>query len=203
MNNWVPPWIARLLLMVPCMAFCIEKRTSNFWVFFICGLIWSWMMWQDTTVRHRWPLLTSPSNMILRAGLILCIPASALCFIAGGGFVNMLWQCFLVAIMGTGFFETIQRRLDHDYGWWANLPWLWNVDPHEARIKWEYVCPKCNAFNPEPKCICWRCNYGADGDSSAYYERYGLTKPDPNLDPNAPDLDPNRGPYGPIDPTRP
>jgi len=40
---------------------------------------------------------------------------------------------------------------------------------------WIYRCPVCGARCPESWGVCWNpdCNYGADGDATAYYERYG------------------------------
>lgn len=38
---------------------------------------------------------------------------------------------------------------------------------------WKYRCPVCGARCPESWGTCWNCNYGADGDASAYYQRYG------------------------------
>lgn len=40
---------------------------------------------------------------------------------------------------------------------------------------WKFRCPVCGARCPESWGVCWNpdCNYGADGDATAYYERYG------------------------------
>ena len=38
---------------------------------------------------------------------------------------------------------------------------------------WRFQCPKCGVrlqYNPD---ICWNCKYGADNDSTAYYEHTG------------------------------
>lgn len=45
---------------------------------------------------------------------------------------------------------------------------------------WTFICPNCGARQPSRVCVCWNpdCRYGADGDSTAYYERWGhLGKP--------------------------
>lgn len=42
---------------------------------------------------------------------------------------------------------------------------------------WRFQCPKCGVrlqFNPD---VCWNCSYGADGDSTACYERLGIKPP--------------------------
>ena len=38
---------------------------------------------------------------------------------------------------------------------------------------WRYQCPACGARVQHQVDVCWNCNYGADGDSTAYYQRYG------------------------------
>ena len=42
---------------------------------------------------------------------------------------------------------------------------------------WRFQCPTCGARVKKQMDVCWRCSYGADGDSTAYYERWGA-KPD-------------------------
>lgn len=38
---------------------------------------------------------------------------------------------------------------------------------------WQHQCPVCGARQPFEFGVCWLCGYGADGDSTAYYERWG------------------------------
>ena len=38
---------------------------------------------------------------------------------------------------------------------------------------WLFQCPNCGARVAEQICICWNCNYGADGDSTVYYQKFG------------------------------
>jgi hypothetical protein len=77
---------------------------------------------------------------------------------------------------------------------WDTLPSIWNPDSDLVRAggfpeptymgfvppgEWRFQCPRCHVrlqFNPD---VCWNCNYGADGDSSAYYEAYGHIDPPP------------------------
>ncbi len=42
---------------------------------------------------------------------------------------------------------------------------------------WQFQCPVCGARQPFEICVCWNCGYGADGDSTAYYERWGDIDP--------------------------
>lgn len=38
---------------------------------------------------------------------------------------------------------------------------------------WRYQCPVCGARVEKQIDICWRCSYGANGDSTAYHQRWG------------------------------
>jgi hypothetical protein len=38
---------------------------------------------------------------------------------------------------------------------------------------WCYQCPVCGARVEKQIDVCWRCSYGADGDSTAYHQRWG------------------------------
>lgn len=61
---------------------------------------------------------------------------------------------------------------------------------------WKFQCPVCGARQPSQVCVCWNCNYGADGDSSAYYRRWGGTPPTVPTVPSAQTDDDNNGPHG-------
>ena len=38
---------------------------------------------------------------------------------------------------------------------------------------WRYQCPVCGSRCEKQIDVCWNCNYGADGDSTAYHQRWG------------------------------
>lgn len=38
---------------------------------------------------------------------------------------------------------------------------------------WQYQCPVCGSRVEKAVDVCWNCNYGADGDSTAYRKRWG------------------------------
>jgi len=38
---------------------------------------------------------------------------------------------------------------------------------------WRYQCPVCGARVEKQIDVCWQCSYGADGDSTAYEQRWG------------------------------
>lgn len=73
---------------------------------------------------------------------------------------------------------------------------------------WQYQCPACGARVETDFGICWRCNYGADGDSTAYYDLYGHIDqpPPPSYDggstpPQSPPSG-DQGPYAPVKPRK-
>ena len=49
------------------------------------------------------------------------------------------------------------------------------LKPRESA--WQFQCPVCEAPVERRIDICGRCGYGSDGDSSAYFDRYGDVKP--------------------------
>lgn len=71
------------------------------------------------------------------------------------------------------------------------LPWFINPDSKIVRetgmeepntnfvppSDWEFQCPKCGARQPTRVCVCWNCHYGADSDSTAYFQQHGDVKP--------------------------
>jgi hypothetical protein len=42
---------------------------------------------------------------------------------------------------------------------------------------WKFQCPRCGARVEHRIDVCWRCFYGADGDSSDYLARWGNERP--------------------------
>lgn len=41
---------------------------------------------------------------------------------------------------------------------------------------WTFQCPVCGSKQPSKVCVCWNCHYGADNDSTAYFEKFGTEK---------------------------
>lgn len=72
-----------------------------------------------------------------------------------------------------------------------SLPWPLNPDSRQVRetgmaeprtsfvppASWKFQCPACGARQPSRICVCWNCDYGQDSDSTAYFERFGDSKP--------------------------
>ncbi|WP_442508354.1 hypothetical protein SH528x_007323 [Novipirellula sp. SH528] len=101
----------------------------------------------------------------------------------------LFWTCL--------WFGTLIVRNDADYQRWAragghyfwdSLPRILNPDSELIRnggfaeptytdfvppTHFRFQCPQCGARVQDAFGVCWRCSYGADGDSTAFYERYG------------------------------
>lgn len=114
-------------------------------------------------------------------------------------FVVPLW----VTVIVTGLFwsflwiGTLMVRNDLDYQRWARAGghYFWDMLPrilnHDSELirnggfaepsytdfippeNWTHQCPRCGARVQYAVDVCWNCNYGADGDPTAYHERHG------------------------------
>ncbi|TWU49263.1 hypothetical protein [Rubripirellula reticaptiva] len=102
---------------------------------------------------------------------------------------TLFWTCL--------YFGTLLFRNDLGYQQWARagghyfwdtLPRILNRDSELVRnggfaeptytdfippTHFQNQCPKCGARVQHAFGVCWNCNYGADGDATAFYERYG------------------------------
>ncbi|APZ93360.1 hypothetical protein Fuma_02977 [Fuerstiella marisgermanici] len=102
----------------------------------------------------------------------------------------LFWTCL--------WFGTLIVRNDPEYQQWARtgghyfwdtLPRVLNPDSELIRNggfaeptysgfvppeNWTHQCPRCLSRVQHAVDVCWRCNYGHDGDSTAYFERHGL-----------------------------
>lgn len=234
----VAPWLARLILAIPVIALCVHLQTKDKWVFILYGITWLWMYWQDTTVAKIWPHSTSPSNMIMRASFwfstLFFFPLLFTCYGGYPSWAEIIYCGFGTAIILGPFVFKLWSSFDNSQGYWVTLPWPWNPDPLVVRQggfaeptytnfvppdTWMYQCPKCGARVPEAVCVCWNCNYGADGRSDAYVQRYGNQPPPQQQYGNPPQQQyseysekpqdqplqpqPPVGPYGPIDTNTP
>ncbi|WP_146408290.1 hypothetical protein [Allorhodopirellula heiligendammensis] len=92
------------------------------------------------------------------------------------------------------FGENWQYRAYRNSGgdpFFDSLPQVFNPDSQTVRqtrmdepqtnfvppASWQFRCPQCNARVQHRVDVCWNCGYGADSDSTAYFERYGDVKP--------------------------
>ncbi len=80
--------------------------------------------------------------------------------------------------------------------YFASLPWPFNPDSHVTRVTgrqepktafvppadWTFQCPRCGARVQHRIDICWNCSYGANGDSTAYFDQNGDACP-PDVSP--------------------
>lgn len=55
--------------------------------------------------------------------------------------------------------------------YWDTLPWP--VQPgFVPPATWEFSCPVCHSRVEKQIDVCWKCGYGADGDSTAYFQQF-------------------------------
>ncbi len=78
-----------------------------------------------------------------------------------------------VAAGGHYFFDLLPRVLNPDSelvrnGGFAEPTYTDFVPPANFR----HQCPNCGVRVQHAVDVCWNCNYGANGDSTAYYKRY-------------------------------
>lgn len=81
---------------------------------------------------------------------------------------------------GDPYFDTLPRPMNPD----SEVTRVTGLqEPENSKgvpKSWVYQCPVCGCRQPSRVCVCWNpeCRYGADGDSTAYYKRWGhLGKP--------------------------
>lgn len=75
---------------------------------------------------------------------------------------------------GHYFWDTLPRILNPDSvlirnGGFAEPTYTGFVPPED----WQHQCPLCGVRVQHSFGVCWNCNYGADGDSTAFHQRHG------------------------------
>ena len=75
---------------------------------------------------------------------------------------------------GDPYFDTLPPPLNPD----SELTRLTGMqepkyDSFVPPVDWKFQCPVCGSRVQYGIDVCWACGYGADGDSTAYYERWG------------------------------
>lgn len=130
------------------------------------------------------------------ATLIFGIPLMEFSVALGVAFLLTLWFSLWGSI-GVPLLTDYQLRDDPAYqAWrrhggrpyWDGLQWPINTateseiytglkEPNYTDFvpppDWRYQCPNCGARVEHQIDVCWNCNYGADGDETAYWERWG------------------------------
>jgi hypothetical protein len=161
----------------------LTLRTSIFTIFFratvivfVIYMMLAWA-WNSMTNSNFW----KPSEMAISAVLTVLL---------FGGFAWAVTNFGMGLIYGRSQQYHAYRRGGGD-PYFDSLPWPLNPDSRQVRetgmaepntafvppASWEFQCPVCGAKQPSRVCVCWNCNYGSDGDSTAYFERFG-SKPD-------------------------
>ncbi|WP_417737723.1 hypothetical protein [Rosistilla oblonga] len=145
-------------------------------IVFIIYMMIAWA-WNSMTNTNFW----KPSEMAISAVLTVLL---------FGGFAWAVTNFGMALLYGRSSQYHQWKQTGGD-PYFDSLPWPLNTDSRQVRetgmaeprtsfvppASWEFQCPVCGAKQPSLVCVCWNCNYGADGDSTAYFERFG-SKPD-------------------------
>lgn len=158
-------------------------RTSRFSIFIratvIVFVIYMMMatIWNSITNTNFW----KPSEMAISAVLTVLL---------FGGFAWAFVRVGMALIYGGSSQYHAYRQGGGD-PYFDSLPWPLNPDSRQVRetgmaepntafvppANWKFQCPVCGAKQPSRVCVCWNCDYGADSDSAAYFQRFGDSKP--------------------------
>lgn len=134
-------------------------------------------MWNSITNTNFW----KPSEMAISAVLTVLL---------FGGFAWAFVRLGMGLIYGRSQQYHAYRRGGGD-PYFDSLPWPFNPDSRQVRetgmaepntafrppASWKFQCPVCGAKQPSRVCVCWNCDYGADSDSTAYFQQFGDSKP--------------------------
>lgn len=135
-------------------------------------------MWNSMTNSNFW----KPWEMGISAILTVLI---------FGGFAWIVVRLGMGLMYGRSSQYHAYRRNGGD-PYFDSLPWPLNPDSRQVRetgmaepntsfrppASWTFQCPVCGAKQPSRVCVCWNCNYGADGDSTAYVRKFGVKPPE-------------------------
>ena len=101
-------------------------------------------------------------------------------------FVHRIGHHFIYPHDPSGNYFDVRRAGWHPF--WDRLWPIFNPDTELIRdggiqepqyagfappLHWRCQCPKCGSRVQHQIDVCWNCRYGADGDSTAYYQRWG------------------------------
>ena len=158
---------------------CIRATLIVFLIYM--ALAWAW---NSITNTNFW----TPLEMFISAVLSVVI---------FGGLLGLVVR--LVAGLIYGRDPDYRQWLD-DGGdpFFAVLPWPFHPDSQLTRetgiqepstsvvppADWQYQCPSCGARVQRRIDVCWNCSYGSNGDSTVYFERYGVEFRPPEILPD-------------------
>ncbi|QDV56225.1 hypothetical protein Mal33_22070 [Rosistilla oblonga] len=132
----------------------------------------SWL-WNATTGTNFW----KPWEMAISASLTVAFFGSLAWLITNVGMALLFggkpeYRAYR-SRGGDPFFDSLPRLFNPGCVKGADEPQTNFVPP----AIWQFRCPRCNAGVQHRIDVCWNCLYGADSDSTAYFERYGDVKP--------------------------
>lgn len=158
-------------------------RTSKFTIFIRATIIvfviymmmaWAWNSMTNTFFWKPWEIAISAVLTVLLLG----------------GFAWAVTNVGMALIYGrTSQYHAYRQGGGDPY--FDSLPWPLNLDSRTVRetgmaeprtsfvppASWKFQCPVCGARQPSRVCVCWNCEYGADSNSTAYFQKFGDSKP--------------------------
>jgi len=196
----------KIVLSIPIVGLWADDYITPFALLVLLTILWGACVAMDLSrSSRRTPIYTIFSFMFLTGW----VPFGLFIALVGVlSFWEACWAALAAASMGTAVwwlfswvgYQTIKHQ-NHVVAWvaagghyfWDTLP-IWNPDsdlvkaggfpePHYTNFvpprEWIFQCPHCHVrlqHNPD---VCWNCNYGADNDSTAYYQAHGGSPPPP------------------------
>ncbi len=125
-----------------------------FLIYMVLSMLWNWM-----SGTFFW----TPFHMAVSAVITVAF---------FGGIAWVITNLGMFLIYGRNS-EYQRYRQGGGDPFFDSFPRIFN--PNES--DWQFQCPVCGSLVENRIDVCGRCGYGSDGDSSAYFERYGDVKP--------------------------
>lgn len=158
-------------------------RTSKFAIFvravaivFVIYMLLAWA-WNSVTLSNTFTAVEMFISALLTVVLF-------------GGFAWLMTNLGMAVLFGKN--SEYKRMKNNGFDpYFDSIPWPLNSDSkitRETGIQepntnfvppddWRFQCPSCGARVKQRIDVCWNCNYGADGDSSIYLQKFGVERP--------------------------
>lgn len=158
-------------------------RTSKFTIFvravvivFVIYMLLAWA-WNSITLSNTFTAVEMFISALLTVVLF-------------GGFAWLMTNLGMAVLFGNNPKYQQMKNTGFD-PYFNSLPWPLNSDSDITRetgiqepntnlvppADWKFQCPCCGVRVQHQIDVCWNCNYGEDGDSSVYIQKFGSERP--------------------------